>query len=296
MTATTGQGAGVRRHEPSGSALTLQLDELRSHLFSVAKRRWGFGVACTYLGIVAVPVAVIAGPLGWLGPCIAGALAIAGRWLAWRSDLVRKHAEWLLRANELRRGIGRPSDPKAVADLKAKFSGYADRKPRPRSDVQGYYEADGPPCGRLFVAMLRESSWWTQQLASKACQWAGAATAVVAATSVGVVVAVAHSADASVMLTVYAIVICLVLSSESAILATKYWHLSLAAGEVFTRLDSYLKDEPDDDLALTAASDYQLARASGPLIPYWFKRRYESALQRTWDDILAATLTHDAKA
>ena len=253
-------------------------------------------MACTYLAIVAVPVAAIAGPLGWLGPCIAGALAIAGRWLAWRSDLVRKHAEWLLRANELRRGIGRPSDPKAVADLKAKFSGYADKKPRRQSDVQGYYEADGPPCGRLLVAMLRESSWWTEQLASKACQWVSVATAVVAAASVGMVVGVAHSGESSILLTVYAIVICLVLSSESAILATKYWQLSSAAGEAFARLDLYLDDEAKDDLVLTAASDYQMARASGPLIPNWFKGRYESALQRTWDDTLATTVTHDSKA
>ena len=274
----------------------MQMDELRGRLFSVAKRRWGLGVACTYLAIVAVPVAAITGPLDWLGPCIAGALAIAGRWLAWRSDLVRKHAEWLLRANELKRGIGRPSDPKAVADLKAKFPGYADKKRRRQNDVNRYYEADGLPCARLLVGMLRESSWWTQQLASKACQWVGVATAVVAATSVGVVVGVAHSAESSILLTVYAIVICLVLSSESAILATKYWQLSSAAGDAFARLELHLKDGPEDDLVLTATSDYQMARASGPLIPDWFKERYQWALQGTWDDTLAEKATHDAIA
>lgn len=273
----------------SGAAdpLTIQLEELRGRLFSAAKRRWGLGVACAYLAIAAVPMAAITEAPDWLGPCVAGALAVAGRWLAWRSDLVRSYAEWLHRANELKRGIGRPSDPKAISDLKATFSGYGDKMRHRVNNVEGYYEADGPPCTRLLARMLRESSWWTQQLASKACKWAGFATAVVAAISVGVVVGVAHSAESSVLLTVYAVVICLVVSSESAILAMRYRQLRSAAGEAFARLDLYSKREPEDGLALTAASDYQMARANGPLIPDWFKRRYELALQETWNDTLS---------
>ena len=267
--------------------LTIQLEELRGRLFSAAKRRWGLGVACAYLAIAAVPMATITEAPDWLGPCIAGTLAVVGRWLAWRSDSVRGHAEWLHRANELKRGIGRPSDPKAISDLKATFSSYSEKMQHPVRDVKGYYEADGPPCTRLLVRMLRESSWWTQQLASKACKWAGVATAVVAAISVGVVVGVAHSVESSVLLTVYAVVICLVVSSESAILATNYRRLSSAAGEAFARLDLYSKDEPEEGLALTAASDYQMARANGPLIPNWLKRRYELILQETWNDTLS---------
>ena len=254
--------------------------------------RWGTGTSCGYLAIAAVPVATISGWPSWLGPTVAVFLAFLGKLLIWWSDSIRADAEWLHRANELKLGIDRPIDVAAVADLKARYPRHDGRASKRQVKEADYYEAKGEPSSDFLADMFRESAWWTQQLAFKAWKWAGCGTTIAAAISVLVVVTVARDADSTDFLTAYAIVVCLLASSEGAILAVKYRQLSNAAKDAFRRLDVQATGHATDSVVLTAVNDYQIARATGPLIPDRFKRMYQSSLQHTWNETLSPSRGH----
>ena len=267
---------------------SLDLDDLRNCLFSVTKLRWGLGVTLGYLATITVPMATFSKSPEWIGPCVAMALAIVGRFLTWHSESIRSDAEWLHRGNELARGIDRRIDDAAIATIRSKYSRYNHKVRSRQSDEASYYETSGPPSSRLLLMMLRESAWWTQQLASKAWKTVGVTAGLVAAGSVIVVVMVARTTGTPILLAVYAVAVCIILSSDTAYLAAKYRNLCVAAKESFDRLNALRSNEAAEEAPILAAiADYQISRANGPLIPNWFKKHHEETLQEIWDETLS---------
>ncbi len=270
------------------------IHRLRGWVFSQAKLRWGFSVAFGYLAIVAFPVACLIGSQEW-GPLAAAVLAIFGRMCLWWSECYRGDAEWILRAIEFKRGIGHEIDTVKLADLNSKYSRGFKKHVNSVGD-DNYYEASGNPSYSLFIKMVIESAWWTEQLAKKASKLVFIVMGVLAAVSVFVlgVLEVDGETDTThaseISWRAYGLAICLIVLLDTFNLGVKYRGLSMAARESMESLTGLL-DQANDISAtprlMAAVSGYQYVRKEGPLIPDWFKRWHESSLQRVWGETLS---------
>lgn len=266
-----------------------ELDGVRVCLFSVAKARWGLALLCSYLAIVTVPAFVLgmSGSPRWLAPAVAAAFAIAARLFQWWSDTARGDAETLHRQSEYARGIGLTVDAATVATIKAKHSFLEKKWLARQSGEAGYYELDDDPSPRLLALMLRESAWWTQQLAAKASKFILAtATLSTVGSILLLAIVVPDVPEPSTPFKLYAFAVCVIVSVDLFYLGVRYQALSSTAKEAFSQLSS-LESENDEKKVIAAAGNYQIARQVGPLIPDWTRRWHRNKLQRIWDRTLS---------
>ena len=266
-----------------------ELNGIRGCLFSAAKGRWGFALCCSYLAIVTVPtiLCVIPSLPRWTGAVVAAFFAIAARLLHWWSDTVRSDAERLHRQNEYARGIGLAVEASTIATIKAKYSRLEKKwSARQRADAK-YYESSGNPSPRLLALMMRESAWWTQQLAAKAANFTLVTATLSTAVSMFLLATVVPDlAGSSTPFTLYALAVCIIVSLDLFYLGFRYIVLSTSAEQAFSQLDA-LELESDEKSVIVAAGNYQLARQVGPLIPERLKRWHQRKLQRIWDQTLS---------
>ena len=273
----------------SGESSFEDLYGVRSYLLSVAKDRWALALVCAYVAVVTIPFLAIIGAPPWTGPCAAAGFTIAGKLLGWWSDSVRKDAEWLHRRVEYAQGIGYAVDESSLATIKSKYSRFSRHWEQRATEEVGYYEASGSPSPLLLAMMLRESAWWTQQLASKAFVLVLVTACLVVFLSLGIVIMIARqSVDLSILLTIYACVVCAIASLDTLYLAMKYKTLSSSSEKAFKRLNALSsKGNADETSTLIAVADYQNSRSNGPLVPDWFKKRHQGDLQKIWDKDLS---------
>lgn len=287
--------------EVTAAALTRQamaeLQGIRGSLFSVAKSQWGLALLCSYLAILTVPAVLLVIPSSprWLGAVVAAGFAIVARLLHWRSDTIRSDAEKLHRQNEFAIGIGLAVDASTIATIKARYSRLEKKWCTRQIAEAEYYELYGNPSPMLLASMLRESAWWTQQLAAKA----GNLILVTATLSTAVSVlllatAVPSVTESSTPFTLYALAVCIIVSLDLFFLGLRYKALSSSAEEAFSQLDA-LESESDEKNVIIAAGNYQLARQAGPMIPDWLKGWHQVKLQRIWNQTLSRRGTSERR-
>lgn len=266
-----------------------ELDGVRGCLFSVAKARWSLALSCSYLAILTVPTFVlgISTSPRWVGPVVAAAFAVAARLLQWWSDTARGDAETLHRQSEYARGIGLPVDAATVAKIKAKHSSLENTWRSRRNDGGEFYEIEGDPSPMLLTMMMRESAWWTQQLALKARKLIIGTAAVLTVGAILLLATVDTSATGtSIPFKLYASAVCIIVSLDMFYLGVRYAMLGSSAKEAFSLLDA-LVPKTDEKKVIVAAGTYQIARLVGPLIPDWLWRWHRDKLQRIWDQTLS---------
>jgi len=270
----------------------MELEGLLSAFFTVSKRRWGPGLALESLAVFAGAVSVILefAPT-WAGVATA-ATALVGSLLRWRADVLRSYAEELLRAKELRDGLGWPVDRKRYADLRADHSSLAKLANFRQEEQSNFYETDEPVGPRRLVQMLRESTWWSERLA-RFCFWLtlGLVILLVIVSLYAFPFAESFTGvplEADQLVSLYTSLICLVFSGNVARLIFGYNSLSTAARDAYERLDS-LADQSDlsGATALSIVMTYQFVRSAAPPIPDWVWRLRRTALNEAWEEELS---------
>ena len=274
---------------------TPDLEGLRSALFSSAKKLWGFGLAAAYSAVLVVPGFLFLQLPRWTGAIVALLLAITGLLFRARSDAIRGDAEALHRANELSRGLGYPIAPSVISDLRHRYS-HLGSEAKDRQDRQaGYYDRGGEPSTGLLTAMLHESAWWTSRLAATARNRICMAAAIGFSAPVAVLLS-----DLDHVVRAYGALACAVMLIDLVSLGWRYEKLRAGSSlsfEAFDQVDLTGMEERD---AIILATNYQMVRASGPLVPDWLWKRQRERLQDAWDVALgkrggAAVEVHSAK-
>lgn len=273
---------------PVEESESLHLEGWRYSLFSEAKILWGYGLVFGYLAMVLVPYYLsLKGP-NWTGPLFALACAVLSKVLYFLSSKVHADAQWLLRQSEFRRGLGWPIDLVNFAALQSKYSRHRSNARRRQVEEEDYYDQSESPSHLSLVKMLRESAWWSEQLAKKACIWVGFASGMLVLVAIVVVIAVARVEDSPIAPTIYALGVGLIVCLDTVFLAMRYRISATLAKERFDQLCTLTKaDNVDDARMLAAIGDYQLFRVGRPLIPDWFKKSHEKTLQDIWDQNLS---------
>ena len=266
---------------------SFNLSGLRTALLTAAKMRWGMGVTIGYLAVFVVPVAILLDNDRWIGPAIAAAAAVSimGTLLRWWSDSIRGNAEKLQRANELWTGIGQPIDCAMIADMRSQYSQFIERAQKIEKYQNDYFEVCGNPSPNLLIVQLRESAWWTYQLATTARKMVYIGSCVALAISLSVIFA------DSILVRFYGIAICSIILIDIFYLGFRFGKLAMESNSSFQELDS-LRHRIDltDRQAAISAANYQFARGAGPLIPDWLWKISRGKLQKAWTPL--STVQH----
>lgn len=259
----------------------------RSVLFSVAKFLWGIGILLSYTAILIVPFSSLCEWTEWLGPFTAALIGILSKLLLRSAEGYRRDAEELLRADELLRGIGHPIDRGRVATIKARYSAILRRFANKRSSEVSYYEAEGPPSLSLLVKQLRESSWWTEQLAAKVKTWIITFTWIILLSAIALVI-FSSTTISSLFVKMYSLAVCLLISIDLLNLVFQYANLKAGAQVAFNEFNLLSKKpNPDANSTLITVLNYQFLRSTAPPIFTSLKLLYSKRLQTAWDEDLS---------
>jgi hypothetical protein len=253
---------------------------------SRAKLWWGISILAQILASLAGVMSIfvekgslyIAFAVG-----IVSALAAIGEW---RSEVLRRAGDRLLRHFELEDSFGWPVDRKLLADSLFRAIPLSGRV-RSRAREQGEFFASKSPAGPARAAEnLSESAWWTQHLSG----FMGRLMAtVVAALVVGclwsfLLAASALKSTAPLFVSnLLTSVIVLIFSAKLARLPIEYFQLSIAAREYDQKASDLLRaGSPTERDVLRLLADYQTERATAPLLPDWVWRFRRKTLNEIW--------------
>lgn len=257
---------------------TKRVEALARVLFSSAKLRWGWAVGISYSAVGIVPVAFLLDGEKWPALVAAAVVSLVAAGLRWWSEAVRGDADRLHRMHDISVNLGQLPDREVVADVEARRSRLTAGAETVGLPQLRYFEATDTPSPHLLVVNMRESSWWTAQLADTAKRIVYIITSVASVVPFCLLVL----AD-SVLLRAYGITICVVVLMDMFHLGVSYGRLSTACNSAFSEFGALAKDDAlSERHALLAATNYHFIRRGGPLVPDWLWRIRREKLNTVW--------------
>ena len=258
-----------------------RIEALAQVLFSSAKLRWGWAVWTSYSAVGIVPVAFLLDGEKWPALVAAAVVSLVAAALRWWSEAVRGDADRLHRMHDISVSLGQLPDREVVADVEARRSRLTASVGTVGPPQSGYFEATDTPSPHLLVVNMRESSWWTAQLADTAKRIVYVTTSVASVVPFCLLVL----AD-SVLLRAYGITICVVVLMDMFHLGVSYGRLSTACNSAFSEFGALAKDDAlSERHALLAATNYHFIRRGGPLVPDWLWRIRRKKLNTVWEQL-----------
>jgi hypothetical protein len=266
----------------AGHALNPNLAAIEQRLFTVAKSWFGAGVTLRCAS-AAIGLLAILPDYAPTVPFVVALVAMVAELCSMRSDLVKGRADRLLRIRELSDGLGWAPDMTAVADVLAAVPRKVEATAHaaPASQFASQHPA-GP--ARAF-ANLKESAWWTQQLALFMFKGTMSVVILLVVVSfvclvISTVAVVSTPSRVAIARSVTALLV-VVFSAGFAKLAFAYYVLHDRAKAAVMRVKNMRET---DELAqrLIALYEYQNARSSGPLIPDAVYELLRTRFNRLW--------------
>jgi hypothetical protein len=255
-------------------------------LFELSKKWWLLALLCKLVVFVVSVVVILAGVIPQIAPFVTVVLSIAAELLLWQSNRTKGTAEALLRKLDSYDSFGWPISGAEMSDLLATVPSGV--KARLSNQVNGKYFASGEDPGPIrAVEDVQESAWWSKHLAarcSRICLWT---TCIAVSTSIVlIVVSIETIRDFDVLSSIGRVVtstIALIFSLGLFRLTVGYYDFSRKSARVERETDQLLRHTGLDSIqAVKLAYEYQLARASAPLIPTWIYDSMRSEFNELW--------------
>lgn len=260
-------------------------------LFGRAKSWFARAAGLRLLGI-ASGLATLDACLAPAAPYAVAILAGAAELAAWRSDVLKSKAERALRMTEWQDGLGVVVDREEVFDV---TSGYPIVGAPKR--VEPYFSSLLNAGPERLATNLRESSWWTRHLCTSMFRLVATVTGVVVLASIAFLLwnltQVATDSARVAAARVATAMLMTIVSLGFVRLAYSYSVLASRAERAGREAKALAKGGFTQTEAIRALHEYQLARATGPLIPdtmYNFRR---ATLNKLWQEIVTEPPTVD---
>lgn len=262
------------------------LRSINQNRFAHAKRLWTIANLLRFTAIIFGAWAVfLAKPTLYL-PQILFVIAIAAELFQWRSDVIKTRCESLLRKLDLCRSFDMPISPADKRDIVS----YLPKPLRKQfSDTElpdTYFTSSEPPSPRKAVENLVESAWYTKQQASIMAGVCIVLTVAVVATALGALIitsnevqSVATRANISKAVTSWLL---LIFSLGMFKHGWAYYKLAERSGQTYNTGEHLLRSEIAEADAVKQWYEYQIARASSPLLPEWLWKLKQDALNDGW--------------
>jgi len=256
-------------------------------LFELSKKWWLLAAVCRLVVFVVSVVVILAGIIPRVAPFITVTLSIAAELSLWQSSRIQDTAEALLRKLDSYDSFGWPISGVEMSDLLARIPSRI-RSGLSAQGVGEEYFASGEGLGfTRAVENIQESAWWSKHLAARSGLLCFLVTCVTVAVSFALlIVSIETIRNFDVLSNIGRVVtstIALIFSFGLFRLTAGHYGFSRKAAQVEKEADLLLRYGYVDSVqALKAAHEYQLARATAPLIPTWVYNSMRSELDDLW--------------
>jgi len=253
-------------------------------------KRWAGGVLILQVILFVTGVVAIFWPaLTLTYPWIALPLAFAGAFISGRASKFKGMAESLKRTHEYFSGFGHKPSGSQLADLKQSLSAELNPEINELLKKGITYASDEKAGPRRIFENLSESAWYTKHLALYCAYGLGAiflgafalaiALLILSATSLaGTVVGVASAKCVAATL-----LFLMSIGMMRSVLA--YYKLGQTSDSIDAEACRLLgrAEEPTVFEAQRLLAEYQLARATAPLVPTWVWKLRRDSLNEDWE-------------
>lgn len=272
--------------EPSGLAVDV-LGTIVNRAYDRAKRWAGANLILQAVLFVAGVVAIFWPFVTLSYPPLAVLTALAGADVARRATNFKELAEEAKRLHELVAGFGNKPTGCQLADLNHSLRN--ELSPEQAALLkQGITYASSEPYGpRRALENLCESAWFTKHLANHCAVWVGWTfiSSLVVAISLLLWLACSHAGTGRAELGAQCIAatFTFLISVGTVVSWVEYLKLAQKAKEVDAEADHLLASpNPTAFEVHCLLTEYQVARASAPLVPTWIWKLYRDSLNNDW--------------
>lgn len=269
---------------------SLEIHQIPDLLFTQAKRWFATGLLLR-LSALAAGVSGLLPQVAGAAPYAVACFAALAEAVSWRSDVLKGKAERSLRLLELQDGMGIRAAGEDVADLLVSVNG------RPASERTSYFSSGSPEGARRLVENLRESAWWTRNLATSMARIITFVTSLVLAASIVFLIwsltYVDEQPSRAAAARVATALLMTVISLGFVKLTYAYRILASRADAASRGARTLIQSGTTESAAISAVHDYQLARATGPLIPDALYGLKAGTLRKLWSTVAGDHVTGD---
>jgi hypothetical protein len=219
---------------------------------------------------------------------IATGLVVMSVLALWRSSRMQNIAEGILRKFEFRNGLNWPLSGREVSDILASAPNNVKKAAR-STEPETYFTDTQAPSVQRLLKNLEESAWWTKHLARRMV----AITALFSTTVFLIVFiiliislqSVLSPTASDIIAKITINIIAFIFTGGYFKLAFDYNLLATEAERAEERACDLLKlPEVVESEAVKALHDYQIARATSPLLPSWIWKLSQKELDTLWKE------------
>lgn len=263
------------------------LGALSRALFARAKVWLATAMLCKVAAFAIGILVILLSAIPKLAPFLVAALTIISELCTWRSDKNKSTAETLRRKLDMRDSFGWAISRAEVSDFLVRIPKKLRKALPAENDGENYFESKEGVGAKRAVENVRESAWWSKHLSEKMWQICLTATILLAALSIVLLIAsietVSNFDTLSGIGRAVTSVILLLFSLGLLRLTIGYYSFSSKADLIENQAERLLCPEPIDMFqAIKLAHEYQLARATAPLIPTWIWKWRRDDLNEMW--------------
>jgi hypothetical protein len=254
-------------------------------LLARANRLWMFALGCKAGSVLLGSLLIILLPNAKFSYIPVAIVYLASELLSWRSDSFKGTAQTIHRKLDFMNSFGWEISGKEMSDhlmgLPKKM-----RKAIPKPSEDTYFASTTDPGPTRALENLQESAWWSKQLAGRMgdiCLWV--TIGLVAISLIVLIWSVNAVQDANILSSIGRLitsVLMLIFSVGIWRLILGYYTFRKKAEVAEQQAEALLNSGCDPIDALKAWHDYQVARASAPLIPSSLWSRMRDDLNQTW--------------
>jgi hypothetical protein len=264
----------------------LDLRSINQNRFVHAKRLWTIANLLRLTAFIVGAWAVfLAKPPLYL-PQILFMIVVAAELFQWRSDVVKGRCESLLRKLDVCRSFDMAISPADKRDIAA----YLPRSLRQRfSDAESpdtYFTGSTPPSSQKAVEDLVESAWYTKQQANMMVRICFVLSVIVVGGAfVALIVASNDVQNPSTRTNISKVVtawLLLIFSLGMFKHGWGYYKLAERSERTYYTGEHLLRGEVTEDDAVKQWYEYQIGRASSPLLPEWLWKLKQDDLNDAW--------------
>ncbi len=264
----------------------LDLRSINHNRFAYAKRLWAIANLLRFTAFVVGACAlVLAKPPLYL-PQILFSLVVAAELFQWRSDVVKSQCESLLRKLDLCRSFDMAISPADKRDIVS----YLPKPLRKRfsdSELPDTYFTSSEPSGpRRAVENLVESAWYTKQQANMMAGVCIALTILVVGGAIAALIVTSNEVQSvATRINISKVVtswLLLIFSLGMFKHGWAYYKLAEQSGRTYNTGEHLLRGEVTEADAVKQWYEYQIGRASSPLLPELLWKLKQDDLNDAW--------------
>jgi hypothetical protein len=261
------------------------VDEIRNAVYARCKRWLAVALSLKGLLFAGGTLTVLSSVDSLIAPLVIAALAAASELAMWRSDFVKGVAEAVQRKLDFENSFGWHITNADLRDVLARYA--TDLQALQEESTSNYFASQEPPGPQRALQNLQESAWWSKHLTESMWKVCLIGICVLVVLCLGLLLtSIQAISDQAVRVSIAKVItsgILLLFSLNLLRSMVGYFTFSKKAEKTEDAASKLLETGSARDIdPIKIWQEYQLARASAPLLPTWMWKLRQRRLNQLW--------------